>query len=324
MMHIRLFDRPEQDRPITALGLLLAGVLVLALQDTMVKLFSDATSFWQFQVIRSIFNTLFVVMLAYASNGIGILWPKKPFYVFLRAFFLSICMLFFFGAVTEISVAQMAAGLYTYPLFVTLLASPILGEKIGIWRVTALLIGAAGSFIVLNPLADDFKWLQLMPVIAGFFYACNILTLRRYCRNESPLALALGVSTTFIIFGVAGSIVMALIPIAAETRAIAPFVLVSWPELTAFVLGFCIIASVINLMGNIFLSRAYQTADSSLLAPMDFSYLVFMALWGKLLFDAWPTTNAALGMILIAAAGVITAIRENRHRLRPIKPGRGI
>ena len=57
---------------------------------------------------------------------------------------------------------------------------------------------------------------------------------------------------------------------------------------------------------------------------MDFSYLVFMALWGKLLFDAWPTTNAALGMILIAAAGVITAIRENRHRLRPIKPGRGI
>ena len=163
-----------------------------------------------------------------------------------------------------------------------------------------------------------------MPVIAGFFYACNILTLRRYCRNESPLALALGVSTTFIIFGVAGSIVMAMIPIAAETRAIAPFVMVSWPELTAFVLGFCIIASVINLMGNIFLSRAYQTADSSLLAPMDFSYLVFMALWGKLLFDAWPTTNAALGMILIAAAGVITAIRENRHRLRPIKPGRGI
>lgn len=321
-MHISLFDRPEGDRPLSAIMLLMVGVMVLGLQDTLVKLVSDQTSFWQFQVVRSIGNTLLILLLAKASNGLEILIPKRPGFVFLRALLLSICMMFFFGAVTEISVAQMAAGLYTYPLFVTLLASPVLGEKIGPWRAGALLLGAIGSFIVLNPLSDAFHWLQIMPVCAGFFYACNVLTLRRWCRGESPLALALAVSLTFTLFGMVGATIIGLLPISEAARVAAPFVLISWPELTAFVLAFCLFASALNLAGNICLSRAYQTADSSLLAPMDFSYLIFVTLWAKLLFDAWPTSNAALGMVLIAAAGIITAIRENRHRLRPIKPGR--
>ena len=72
---------------------------------------------------------------------------------------------------------------------------------------------------------------------------------------------------------------------------------------------------MLNLFGNLFLSRAYQTADSSLLAPLDFTYLLLIALWGKLLFDSWPTPLAVLGMAMIAAAGMITAVRERRRPL---------
>ena len=83
----------------------------------------------------------------------------------------------------------MAAGLYTYPLFVSLLATPMLGESVGKWRIGALIIGAVGAFFMLNPLADAFSLAQLLPIAAGFFYACNIIILRRYCRGETPLAL---------------------------------------------------------------------------------------------------------------------------------------
>ena len=89
-----------------------------------------------------------------------------------------------------------------------------------------------------------------------------------------------------------------------------PFVAIGWPELTLLVAGFAFFASVLNLTGNICLSRAYQTADASLLAPLDFSYLLFAALWSKILFDQWPTGAAIIGMTLIGAAGVITAWRE--------------
>jgi len=89
-----------------------------------------------------------------------------------------------------------------------------------------------------------------------------------------------------------------------------PFVAIGWPELTLLVAGFALFASVLNLTGNICLSRAYQTADASWLAPMDFSYLVFAAFWSRVIFDQWPTGQAIVGMTLIGSAGVITAWRE--------------
>ena len=80
------------------------------------------------------------------------------------------------------------------------------------------------------------------------------------------------------------------------------------------VLVFAIFCSILNLSGNICLSRAYQTADSSWLVPIDFSYLLFAAFWGWVIFNAWPPQNAVIGMILIAIAGMLTAWREQQKQ----------
>ena len=90
---------------------------------------------------------------------------------------------------------------------------------------------------------------------------------------------------------------------------------IGWPELSWFLVGFVVFLSVLNLTGNICLSRAYQTADASLLAPFDFIYLPFAAVWGQILFDHWPDTQSLIGMSMIAGAGVLTAWRE-QHRQR--------
>ena len=313
-MNFSVFDRPAHDRPMMALGLLLIGVLVLALQDTLVKVASPQTSVWQFQAIRSFFNVLLVVGIAGMTLGFGVLRPQKPKPVFMRALMLGICMIFFFGAAPQISVTQMAAGLYTYPLFITLMAGPVLGEKIGPWRLSALALGAIGSMTVLNPFSESFKWVQIMPIMAGFFYACNVMILRKYCRNESPLALTFVVGLLFFALGASGAIGMTLFkPSAVLTEAV-PFIFTGWPALTGLVLGLCVLASLLNLTGNICLSRAYQTADSSWLAPLDFSYLLFATLWGKILFDTMPTPLAISGLVMIASAGMITALREGVHR----------
>jgi drug/metabolite transporter (DMT)-like permease len=212
----------------------------------------------------------------------------------------------------------MASGLYTYPLFVSLLAAPVLGESVGPWRISALLIGALGAAFILSPWHADFSPVQVLPIMAGFFYACNILTIRKACRSESPLALAAAAGITYIVIGLAGITLLSLFPLSSELRGSMPFVAIGWPELTLLAAGFALFASLLNLTGNICMSRAYQTADASWLAPMDFSYLVFAALWSKIIFDQWPTRSAILGMTLIGTAGVITAWRErvvaNRRR----------
>ena len=99
-----------------------------------------------------------------------------------------------------------------------------------------------------------------------------------------------------------------------EITSAMPFVMIGWPELTLTVLVICLISSILNLSGNMCMARAYQTADSSWLAPLDFTYLLFAALWGRVLFDSWPSFYSLIGMLLITTAGLITAWREAYHR----------
>ncbi len=224
-------------------------------------------------------------------------------------------MFCFFSGAPYLSVAQMTAGLYTYPLFVSLLAGPILGEKLGVWRISAIVLGASGAALILDPFDANFSLVQLLPVAAGFFYACNILILRQACRYESALCLVMAVAVLSILSGLTGIGLLTLFPLKSVSATQLSFVAIGWPELTITVLGFAIFCSVMNLTGNICLARAYQTADSSWLAPIDFTYLLFAAFWGRVIFGAWPSTKALVGMSLIAVAGMVTAWREQR-RLR--------
>jgi len=107
-----------------------------------------------------------------------------------------------------------------------------------------------------------------------------------------------------------GIVFLSIFPLSLELQQSMPFVAIGWPELTLIVLGFAVFSSLLNLTGNICLTRAYMTADASLLAPMDFIYLLFAAVWSKILFDQWPSSQALIGMMLIATAGIITAWRE--------------
>ena len=133
-MKIALLHGPGGDRPLTALVLLLTGVFALAFQDSLVKFMSDQTSFWQFQALRSLGNLGFCVVLALIGGGISLILPKNWRAVYLRAALMVCCMFCFFSGSPFLSVPQMAAGLYTYPIFVSLLAGPVLGEKVGHWR----------------------------------------------------------------------------------------------------------------------------------------------------------------------------------------------
>ena len=313
-----LLMAPTGDHPFTALLLLLAGVIILALQDSLIKFIADSTSFWQIQTLRSTGNMLLIICLALMGGGIRLIYPRRRLAVAMRSLVMVVCMFCFFSGSPFLSVAQMAAGLYTYPLFVSLLAAPLLGETVGKWRISALVIGAAGACIMLNPLAESFSPVQILPIMAGFFYACNIIILRRYCRAETPLALTFANGVMFFVSGLLGIIILSFLPLSPEIQRSMPFVAIGWPAIGLSVIGFAALCSVLNLFGNLGLTRAYQTADSSWLAPLDFSYLLFAAIWGKVIFDVWPTTNGWVGMILITSAGMITAWREHKQQKKNI------
>ena len=313
-MSIKLFSHAGDDRPLLAIALLLIATFTLALQDSLMKFMSMDTTFWQIQTLRSISNVIISILLAVlpaaASGGLELLKPRNVKGVYLRAFFLLITMFFFFSGAPFLSVTEMAAGLYTYPIFVCLLAGPVLGEIVGRWRIASIAVGSIGALIVISPWKDEFSSVQLLPVTAGFFFACNILTLRSVCRQESTLALAFAAGILFFAAGVIGIAVLSAFPLPQSVQSSMPYIAIGWPHLTWLVAGFAILASVLNLTGNICLTRAYQTGDVSLLAPLDYSDLIFAAVWGRIIFDQWPTANTVTGMLLIICAGVTIVWRE--------------
>ena len=307
-------DGTTQDRPGIAAALMLFALFTLAFQDGLIRIAAPETSIWTFQMIRSTSNFLLILVLA------RVLWgglpprPKVFWPVVLRSLCLLTAMFCFFGGVEYLTLAEMAAGLYTFPIFVTVLSWLILRERIGIARISAVGIGALGALLILQPGASDFSAIKLLPVGAGLCYAGVIILTRRWCREESPVTLAPGVALAFGTAGGLGLVVLGISPLPPEVVAQIPYLTRGWVDPSLEIIAIALVCSVMNLSSNIALAKAYQSAEASWLAPFDYSYLIFATLWGWVLFSDLPDLWMALGMALIAAAGMFTAWRENRAK----------
>jgi drug/metabolite transporter (DMT)-like permease len=293
---------------------MVGSLAMLGLQDGIVKIASDAVSIWQFQFLRSAFNLLMLVALSRALWGATLPKVKRIWAVSLRSALLVGAMLLFFGGVPYLALSEMAAALYVFPLFIAVLSHVVLGETVGPRRIAAILAGFCGALLILKPASADFSAVSLMPVGAAFCYACTILTTRRLCREESPVALAYGVGVAFLLVGATGMVAFS----GADPAAVDwPYLLTGWRPLALWVVAAVFACSCLNLAANIGLAKAYQSAEASWLAPFDYSYLIFATLWGYALFSDLPDLASGAGMALIAGAGAYVAWRERREKTLP-------
>jgi len=312
MSRTSIFEGSDADRPGLAAGLMLIALVTLALQDSLVRLAGAETTLWQFMFLRSTGNVLLVITVARAVWGTAPRWPERIWPVVVRTMLLLVATLLYFGGVPTLTMAEMGAGLYTFPVFVTVLSVIVLGERVGPWRVGAVLAGAAGAWLILQPGSAGFTWLKLMPVGSGLCYAGVVIVTRRHCRQESPVTLAFGVGVAYVLAGLAGIVVLTIFPASEVAQAEMPYVARGWVPVGIGLVGLAALCSLLNVFANLTLTKAYQSAESSWLAPFDYSYLVFVTVWGFVLFSDFPDASMLAGMALIAAAGTLTAWRERR------------
>lgn len=288
---------------------MLCGLLCLSLQDALIKMISTSTTLWQLQTLRATCNLLLLCLLARQIMPGASLKPQRVGAVALRSLFQVGALTLFFSGAPFLTLAQMAGGLYTFPLFVGVLGL-LFGEAVGMRRIGAIVVGFLGTMLVIKPAPDAFQLQALLPVGAGFFYALFVVTTRRLCRNESPLVLVLGSNVGIVLVGIAGLVIVPILPVTDELRTAYPFVLTVDAALTISVVVVILSTSFLNTSGNLCLSKAYQSADSTFLAPIDYSYLLFAAVLGMILFNEIPSVQTVTGLSLIAGAGLFVAWRE--------------
>ena len=147
----------SKDHPPLAAAMMVFALALLGLQDAIVKLTTGAVSIWQFQFIRAGLNLALLFGGVLFFGGLRTLPPKRAWVVALRSICLVAAMLCFFSGIPFLSLAEIAAGLYLFPLIVTLLSRFVLGEQVGVQRLAAVAAGFCGALLILKPGGEAFS-----------------------------------------------------------------------------------------------------------------------------------------------------------------------
>jgi drug/metabolite transporter (DMT)-like permease len=279
----------------TRLGiwLMIATTFVFAAQDGISRHLAAEYSVLMIVMIRFWFFAAFVIAVAARTPG-GIRAATCSAFPWLQAvrgviLVAEICVMVV--GFVHLGLIEAHAVFTCYPLLVAALSGPILGEKVGWRRWTAILVGLAGVLIILQPgFAVVSPW-ALVPLLAAFLFALYGLLTRYVARKDSA-------SVSFFWTGVVGAI------------AITPFGLASWTPMLLADWGWMITLCALAVLGHWLLIKSYAVAEASAVQPFAYLQLVFASAIGLVVFAEDLRTNVAIGAGIVVAAGVFTLWRQ--------------
>ncbi|MWP39724.1 EamA family transporter [Rhodobacter sphaeroides] len=296
----------SQDRTRAAAGFILLYAVVIGFTDNYVRVIAHEAGLWQFHLTRSV---MALAILAAVAPALGLrLRPVDRRAVAARSAIHGTAMLIYFGALAFLPVAQVAAGLFTAPIFVLVISRFVYGERIGPVRVLAVLTGFAGVLLVLGPEAmAGASFAAGLPVLAGLLYGMGNIATRAWCPQESAGTLLGGFFVALGVLGAAGLAVLALVsppvPAGPDGFVMRGFVV---PSQDFWFWTFVQAAGSLFAVGMMI--RAYQAATASRVSVFEYVILPASAIWGWLLWDERLSPVAAAGMALIALAGIAIAM----------------
>jgi drug/metabolite transporter (DMT)-like permease len=308
-------DTPN--RTFAALGAVLIYACVIAFTDNYVRVIARDGGLWQFHATRT---AMAFAILGIIAVPLGLrLWPRRPGAVLARSTIHAAAMLIYFGALAFLPVAQVAAGLFTAPIFVLMIQRIAYGQPIRSLQVLAVAVGFLGVVLVLGPQAvTGATFAALLPIIAGALYAMGNIATREWCQGESAETLVAGFFGMLGVMGLIGMAVLWAVPVVVAEGADGflwrgPV----WPT-TSF-LWWTFVQAAGSLLGVGMIVTAYQIADASRVSVFEYVILPASAGWGYILWNEMLSGQAVAGMGLIALAGVLIA-RQPRAASSPVSP----
>jgi drug/metabolite transporter (DMT)-like permease len=283
---------PASPPPTRAILLTLAAIFCFGLMDVSVKAVSPMTGTIPALWARYAGQMLIVVILV-APRLRQVARSQYPKLQITRSILLMLATLFFFLALGRIGLAEATAVMAMNPLLITLGGALFLGEALGPRRIFAILVALVGALIVIRPGSEVFQPASLLPLIAAFCFASYTLITRRLGPTED-------VWTSLFYTGLVGSVIL---------TCIVPFHI---PPLSGSSVVLLIIIGAVGTVGQLMLIRALSIAEAGLLAPFNYTGLVFAVLWGLVLFGEVPDAMTLLGALVIAGAGIYVWHRETR------------
>lgn len=271
---------------VAVLSLMDAGVKWLVLRDIPVI---------QIIALRGWLIVVFLLLLAVVRYNISILRTAKIKQHIVRSMIGFVAPMMFFASLKFMSLATATAVSFSGIFFMTAGSAWLMSEPVGKHRWFAVFVGFTGVLVMVRPGSELFSIVSLLPVVAAAGYAMMILWGRRLSQTESTFNMVFYFN---LVFAVMASLAL-------------PFV---WSEVHLQEGLVLLLVSSVALVGYYLMTRAFTLTSVGIIAPFEYTALVWAFVLDTLLWGIAPDLNSWIGMCIIVASGLYILYRERRMK----------
>ena len=298
-----------------AIGLKLISALLFAAMSALVRQLGDVAPVGQMVFFRSAFAILPVVVI-YALRGelMSAIRTSRPFGQLGRGLLSVGGMFTNFSALTRLPLADATAISFASPLITVALAAIVLRERVRVYRWTAVLVGFGGVIVMLIPHFDSSHYAALatasatvgsiLALMSAFCNAGTVIQTRRLTQSETTSAIVFYFS---LVCAIAGALTL-------------PF---AWYSPTGSELIKLMALGILGGVAHIFLTESYRHATASVVAPFDYSAMLWALLLGYWVFGELPSGLVYAGATIVAGAGLYVIWRERQLGLQRAREAEG-
>ena len=302
-------------QPFKAIGLKLISALLFAAMSALVRKLGSVAPVGQMVFFRSAFAILPVVVIYAIRGELGAaVRTGRPFGQLGRGLLSVGGMFTNFSALTRLPLADATAISFASPLITVALAALILKERVRIYRWSAVLIGFAGVIVMLVPHFDIGAYAgpagaaaavgSVFAIISALCNAGTVIQTRRLTQSETTSSIVFYFS---LVCAIAGALTL-------------PF---AWYSPTASELMALIALGILGGFAHILLTESYRYAAASVVAPFDYTSMLWALLLGYWIFGELPDTLVYLGAAIVAGAGLFVIWRERQLGLARARAAEG-
>lgn len=279
--------------PLRGLGFAFAAFGLFATHDAVIKLLGMQFAVFQIIFFAMLFAFVPMSIMMLADRQVDNFRPHHPWLILIRSATTVIAMSAAFYAFTVLPLAEVYALLFATPLLITAMSAWLLGEPVRGQRWAAVIVGLIGVLIVLRPGVTVISFGHICALIAAFCSASGSIIMRKIGGEERTA-------------------VMILYPMLSSILAmglILPFVYVPMQIVD---LGLAASVGVMSVFAQMMIIIAYRSAPAAVVAPTQYSQILWATAFGALFFDELPDMWVGVGAAVIIASGVFIVWRESR------------
>ena len=293
-----------------AIFYIIAGMTVFSVQDTLVRILSSEVSILQIMFLRSVIG-LAVLLLFLKVVKIPIIFSSQyPLLTVIRAILFMFAFLFYYIGLAYLPYAVTTALFFTTPFFITILSKIFLKEKVGLIRLLTIIFGFLGVVIIANPTIDSFNIFMIFPILCALGYSASMIIIKMTSDKDSVYSQTFHVYLATLIFAPLVTYLGGAFNTSSVNNEILDFVFRSWAlnsyiqYILIFIVGVCVVG------GFLLIFNAYRVGKPFVIAPFEYTILLWSIFYGWLIWDESVTIRSWVGMAMIVSAGIFLFYRE--------------